>query len=1183
MSALSPSLRRARELTRLGLRLTGLPSGFSLHTSGRELLMEAHVTKEIRGRTRPSRQRRCFVLFSDLLLYAEVSKSKSYEGAPLLKYKGSIAREQLKVSVDGTCAPNELILTNTKENKVYCVGFVSHEERELWIRLMLQRSKAGAKRCKRSQSVISGPSREGDMKRSLVLNRGADPPPFEPISRTAAVLLAERLLRRVMAVYRRYYCLVRSTSIHQLSAVATDADFAAFAEETQKLQAVNLACFQSDADKVCFFTNVHNCLVLHSAALSHSLLRSDSSSSQLPVFLQWQASASYSIGGHVFSILLLENFVLHRRHRVADYVKGTLLPTLPNAEEYDWPKSTRDEPDPRQQAQVADVEALVAFVLFKATASSPHVEVLRLDSLETQLKRLAEHYLSSHVRMFLEHECGKLSIHLPASMRIIRENFITMNDFGLLMWIAQYLPTEMATSLQRLCACVAADQLELVLTYEDYDATLTYPVAPSVYQATQRCLLLAHGGVVQHFAFAAPGESRILHVQEKLTESRWTFSVPAQLLGLLFEVRSQATDVPEAKHRDLSAHVDSLAELMLLCKGGAHTYHNLSFRPSRCKEDAALSCLPLNLHLQRLTAVETAGDQSVDATALDAAESDSFYTITVGAFAAHSMGFKNGGLLQLQETIHELDLLLYDLEAGQSTNVAPTLRKLGVSHETLSDLESDVDLSSAVKTQLRMLQFSFNMRLDLCLPQAVAVLVTSLAAMLRDHSRVTERLALWADLGFLLHFESLLSTRGMEVGMLADHAVAVEYLKNFHIRFAPASAQEELDAAERATEMSGDFCVAEDPHVVGVKIVQLPPQRRQKGVRGSESRRQAPHSPVRPGSPGPLGEAPKPPKSASDRGRGVSRGKGVGIPRSQQLLMAGRGTASRSAALVMENAPERMLSSSLPSMKSTPSLLMHAKKQGLKGSRIGSPSIGRRTDSTKRAVPGQQLRREGSKGFIDGDSSGEAAQFAIVFTVTSTLMDLLPATLCCGQYMGVVPVLFTQGINEQQTMANRSHATDLRVQTHINKSSLETLTAYFIRYTAGGYGGDARAELEAEFANVNQAVRAEGNFTKNVRILHETADFTRKLGAGRVTSCKSAKDRTSMAVTWEQARQLGRDFDLSERLISEITREMRICGVRRENAFKNIGQRLFAFNAIQRKLLPKEYRNPQCTGGAAQA
>lgn len=278
--------------------------------------------------------------------------------------------------------------------------------------------------------------------------------------------------------------------------------------------------------------------------------------------------------------------------------------------------------------------------------------------------------------------------------------------------------------------------------------------------------------------------------------------------------------------------------------------------------------------------------------------------------------------------------------------------------------------------------------------------------------------------------------------MLGDHAVAVEYLKNFRIRFAPASAQEELDAAERAKEMSGDFSVAEDPHVVGVKVVQLPPQRRK--ATKAEGRAQQSLSPCRPGVSG--AESPRPLRSATGRGgRGLSRnvkGRGANVSASQQLLAAGRGPLSRSTA-AMDYASERMLSTSLPSMKSTPALLGHAKKQGLKGSRIGSPNVSRRNDSAKRAVPS----REGSRGFIDGDSSSEAAQFSLVFTVTSTLMDLLPASLCCGQYMGVVPVLFTQGINEQQTMANRSHATDLRVQTHINRSSLETLTAYFIRYT----------------------------------------------------------------------------------------------------------------------------------------
>ena len=38
---------------------------------------------------------------------------------------------------------------------------------------------------------------------------------------------------------------------------------------------------------------------------------------------------------------------------------------------------------------------------------------------------------------------------------------------------------------------------------------------------------------------------------------------------------------------------------------------------------------------------------------------------------------------------------------------------------------------------------------------------------------------------------------------------------------------------------------------------------------------------------------------------------------------------------------------------------------------------------------------------------------------------------------------------------------------------------------------------------------------------------------------------------------------------------MRLHGVRREIAEKNTGRSKFAFNALQRSLLPREYRPPQ--------
>ena len=68
---------------------------------------------------------------------------------------------------------------------------------------------------------------------------------------------------------------------------------------------------------------------------------------------------------------------------------------------------------------------------------------------------------------------------------------------------------------------------------------------------------------------------------------------------------------------------------------------------------------------------------------------------------------------------------------------------------------------------------------------------------------------------------------------------------------------------------------------------------------------------------------------------------------------------------------------------------------------------------------------------------------------------------------------------------------------------------------------------------------------------------------GRLTSCKSAKDRTSMAISLEQARLLLDQHGVAEAALESMLRSMRSQGVRRMNVEKNIGKRKYAFNALQ--------------------
>lgn len=108
------------------------------------------------------------------------------------------------------------------------------------------------------------------------------------------------------------------------------------------------------------------------------------------------------------------------------------------------------------------------------------------------------------------------------------------------------------------------------------------------------------------------------------------------------------------------------------------------------------------------------------------------------------------------------------------------------------------------------------------------------------------------------------------------------------------------------------------------------------------------------------------------------------------------------------------------------------------------------------------------------------------------------------------------------------------------------------------------------------------NTSKNVKVLHVAADITRALQGLRVTSCKSAKDRTAMAVTLEQARILQQEFHLPSGNLQNVLDVMRSEGTRLDNTFKNICRRKYAFNLPQVLALPQLYRPPTASFGKAQ-
>ncbi|XP_039266147.2 inositol polyphosphate-4-phosphatase type I A-like isoform X1 [Styela clava] len=191
----------------------------------------------------------------------------------------------------------------------------------------------------------------------------------------------------------------------------------------------------------------------------------------------------------------------------------------------------------------------------------------------------------------------------------------------------------------------------------------------------------------------------------------------------------------------------------------------------------------------------------------------------------------------------------------------------------------------------------------------------------------------------------------------------------------------------------------------------------------------------------------------------------------------------------------------------------------------------------------------------------------------------LPDSLRSGAPFKVVPVLFNIGINEEQTLAEKIGSTSL--QDCINVESLSRLSSYSEKIIQNSMTSQA-GEIESKLNKLKEAI----NFSKknkNVEILHLSSEISRMLKGVRVTSCKSAKDRTAMSVTLEQVQILINNHQLSPNEFSRALNCMRSEGTRRENTRKNVGVRKYAFTSVQLMTFPKLYRPPDGTYGKSES
>ncbi|TMW57461.1 hypothetical protein Poli38472_003386 [Pythium oligandrum] len=217
-----------------------------------------------------------------------------------------------------------------------------------------------------------------------------------------------------------------------------------------------------------------------------------------------------------------------------------------------------------------------------------------------------------------------------------------------------------------------------------------------------------------------------------------------------------------------------------------------------------------------------------------------------------------------------------------------------------------------------------------------------------------------------------------------------------------------------------------------------------------------------------------------------------------------------------------------------------------------------------------------------GITSAESGDSVVAtFALPPGQFSVLPAVLRQGHALKVHAVLFTQGVNEMQSVANTMLDTSL--QDDINVASAHRLLRFFDVYRT-----HVKAMNPPVAARVNDLLEMETQIKilveklnlarkshvqkKNVNILIESSDLCRRLGAVRTTCCKSGKDRTAMSATLECSRILVDTFHVKQGV--HLTNAMRERGVRRVNVLANTGKDKFAFNSLQLKYLPDCYRPP---------
>ncbi|RXN09073.1 type II inositol 3,4-bisphosphate 4-phosphatase-like isoform X1 [Labeo rohita] len=656
-------------------------------------------------------------------------------------------------------------------------------------------------------------------------------------------------------------------------------------------------------------------------------------------------------------------------------------------------------------------------------------------------------------------------------------------------------------------------------------------------------------------------DSKWMLVREQMAECTLSFSIPKQLIALY--IQEDTCRIQELKDLgELSPHWDNLRKDVIsrydqIIKEYQDTLAELekltgpSFKPSCSKGQKYLEFIPINLHTQRMRVTCPR-------------KTDSFYdVVTVGAPAAHSQGFKNGGLQKL--------LSKYESEK----------KSYSTAYQCIYYPPEQTAKAREILRVVSQLQPHISALADQLLQTAQQSSSQPLRDILKSLEEKTEQ------------FVHALKDELVKSALLALHAARPGYVSKSQSSAPSSPAGPRPGAAEEphgvCNNVDGSKTPQKESKVSPVRSDSIPHHkeydeeewanppltlavwRDQLGVLvqslkecvaevAERARRSVSFVLLQ--------------EAACSTAQGLQLQQRRDAVFSQALAALACGFVMRLYAGLEDKGFLRQLHAVGLVAQFESLLSTYSEEIGmLEDMEVGIGDLHRVTFRITEAASEEAVS-------LQPTVSGRRDRYTVEVPLPHHAFQALPDELREGKPLRVLPVLFNVGINEQQTIAERFG--DISLQERINQKNFEILEGYYKSLTNTVPSEclpcfQTQTDLKELLDTLGQNVVTKKR--KNVEILWLAGMICRRMNGIRFTSCKSAKDRTSMSVTLEQCSLLRDEHQLNKDYFVRALDCMRREGCRIENVQKNIKCRKYAFNMLQLMAFPKYYRPPEGTYG----